>query len=335
MSGNSLGTLEPVPLKQFWPDEAKDFTPWLAKEESLELLSATLGMELELEGIEMFVGPYKADIVAHDATSDTRVIIENQLDKTNHDHLGKVITYASGLNAKVIIWIAKEFTEEHRRAIDFLNEVAAPDLLCFGVEMQLWKIGASQPAPMFRAVARPNEYTSSVKIESEDKLTEAKALYLDFWTHFKDFCKSKGTALSIRTPRPQHWFHIAVGRSQFSLSLTASIQKKRLGCEIYMRGVNAKKAFKLLQKDKMDIETATGPLDWQELPEGQDCRIVLYRLDMDISAKSNWEEAFAWLKSEAETFHKAFSNRIKALPILDAATEDEDHEFAEALNGQS
>lgn len=123
-----LGRLQRVDLREFWTDEARDFTPWLASEENLDLLSAELGMGLELEGTEVPVGPYRADIVAHDVASGGRVVIENQLGVTDHDHLGKTLTYASGLNADTIVWIAKSITEEHRQAIDFLNEKAAPNL---------------------------------------------------------------------------------------------------------------------------------------------------------------------------------------------------------------
>ncbi len=329
MVGKTLGILHPVGLKAFWTDEARDFTPWLAQEASLELLSRTLGLDLELEGIEVSVGPYKADIVARDANSNTMVIIENQLEKTNHDHLGKVLTYASGLNAKIIVWIAKEFTEEHRRALDFLNEVAAPELLCFAVEMQLWKIADSPPAPLFRIVARPNQYATVAKLRVDDNLSETKAQYLAFWTQFRDFCKSKGTTLSLSSPRPQHWFNIAVGHGKFSIALTVSIQKQRLGCELYIRGSSAKKAFKLLEKQKTEIEAVSGPLDWQELPAGQDCRIALYKPEVDVSKKGCWPEAFVWLKAQAEVFHKAFSFRVKALPILDAANEIENEEVVE------
>jgi hypothetical protein len=317
----ALGTLEHVDLRQFWDDEARDFTPWPAKEENLARLSSDLGMELELEGVQVPVGPYWADIVAQDTSSNTRVIIENQLEVTNHDHLGKIITYASGLEAKVVIWIAKSFTEEHRRAIDFLNENSAPKLSFFAVVVKLFRIGNSVPAPMFEIDESPNVFTSTVK-ETEKELTETKVLYLEFWTGFREFCLKHGTFLSLRKPRPQHWFSAAVGRSKFSLSLTASIQKDRLGCEVYMRGKNAKAAFKLLEKDRGAVEQLTGPLDWQELPDGQDCRILLVHPETDISDRANWPAAFEWLKEKAELFHKAFSPRIKALPILDAE-EDE------------
>lgn len=319
-----LGTLEILDPRSAWADEARDFTTWLAKADNLVRLSKALDMELELEGIEVSVGPYKADIVANDTASNCRVVVENQLEKTNHDHLGKVITYASGLDeVKALIWIAREFTEEHRRAIDFLNENTAGKLRLYAVEIQLFKIGGSLPAPHFKIVASPNEYVAAAQ-SKESGFTETKALYLEFWNGFKDYCKSVGTGLNLRKPRPQQWFGMAVGRSKFSLSLTTSAMYKRLGCEIYMRGKNAKQAFKLLEQDKAAIETDTGPLEWQELPDGQDCRVVLYKSNFDPTDRTAWKDGFSWLKKESELFHKVFSPRIKALPIED--DEDDDSE---------
>jgi hypothetical protein len=252
------------------------------------------------------------------------VVIENQLEKTNHDHLGKILTYASGLDAPVMIWIAREFSEEHRRALDFINEKASPELQCYGIEIQLWRIGSSLPAPQFKVISSPNEYTSEIKADTtSNELTETKALYLDLWNGFKDYCNQKGTILKIRKPRPQHWFSISVGRSKFQISLTASLQNRRVGCEIYMRGRNAKTAFKLLEGKKEQIETVTGPLDWQELPTKQDCRIVLFKHDVDLRNRILWPDAYAWYKENGEKLYKAFSPVIRSLPDLDDGDEKE------------
>jgi hypothetical protein len=319
-----LGELSQVDLQKFWLNEAANFTPWLAKNENLERLSSALGMELEKEGVEVHVGPYRADIVARDLSSETRAVIENQLGKTDHDHLGKAITYASGLDARILIWIAKKFSEEHRRALDFLNENAAPNLLCYGVEIQLWKIDDSRPAPVFNIVSSPNEYPL---ITNEEGLSETKSLYLEFWTAFKDYCSAQGTSLTLRKPWSRHRYSIAVGRSKFSVSLTASVQKERIGCELYLRGASAVTNFKLLLQQKEEIEAATGPLEWKELPHRQDCRILTYRDNVDIYDQSEWKDAHRWLKEKAELFHKTFSPQVKALPALggsDLGDEDGD-----------
>ncbi len=320
-AAKKLGRLEPVDLKKLWSHEALGFTPWLAREENLGLLANTLGMDLELEGTEVFVGPYKADIVAQDISSNTRVIIENQLEKTNHDHLGKTLTYASGLDAKVIIWIASEFTEEHRRALDFLNEVAAPSLRCFGIEMQLWRIGNSLPAPLFKVVSSPNDYAVAIKAEHEAGLTETQSLYLDFWSAFKEYWHSQKTHPSLPKPYPQHWMNVAIGRANFTLTLSASAQKQRIGCEIYLSGQQAKKAFSLLKAQQQQIEQLTGPLEWRELSSKQDCRILKIQRSIDIRDRDVWQQAFEWLRQEALLFDKAFRARIKALPSLGNLTE--------------
>jgi len=320
-----LGVLEAVDLRGFWEDEAQDFTPWLAEDANLARLSEALGIDLELEDTEVTVGPFKSDLVARDPGSNARVVIENQLGKTDHDHLGKLMTYASGLDAGMLIWIAREFTSEHRQAIDFLNEKASPDLQCFAIEMKLWRIGTSVPAPQFRIVASPNDFRTIVGPTTK-KLSDTQRLYLEFWTGFKEYCTVQGTFLKIRKPQAQHWVSIAVGRGNFSIELTASSQKRRLGCEIYLSGSNAGKAFALLAQDKPSIESDLGPLIWKELPAKQDCRIVVYKEQVNIKKECNWEDAFAWLKAEAEQFHKTFSHRIKALPNLDDIEEENEGE---------
>ena len=310
-----LGELKRVELREVWTDEARDFTPWLAKPENLMLLSKVLGdVELELEGVEVSVGTFKSDIVATDAMSKGRVIIENQLEKTNHDHLGKIITYASGLDARIIVWIAREFTEEHRQAVDFLNEQAAPDLRIYGIEMKLYRIGNSEPAPEFSVVSRPNEYVALLKNEKHG-LTETRALYNEFWTGFKSSAEQARSTLSIGKPSTVNWIQLSIGRTNFYIGLTAKMKDSRVGCEIYIGGPTAKQAFKLLKEDKAAIEKETGSLDWQELPEGQDCRIVIFRQGVPITDKTAWPEAFKWLRTQAETFTRTFATRIRNLQL--------------------
>lgn len=142
----------------------------------------------------------------------------------------------------------------------------------------------------------------------------SEGLYLEFWQGFLEFCRVNGTFLHFQKPSGRYWLNARVGRSYFTISLTASTQKRRLGCEIYIYSANAKEAFKLLENDKQAIEEKTGPLEWQELPDKHDCRIVLYRWNVDITDKSTWNDAYAWFKSKAELFHNAFSPFIRRLP---------------------
>lgn len=310
-----LGQLQPVDLRTVWDDEAGSFTPWLSKEANLKVLSDAIGVEFEAEDTEVLIGSYKADIVCKTSDDET-AIIENQLEKTNHDHLGKIITYASGLNAKYVIWICRKATEEHRRAIDWLNEISGEAVYFFLLELELWRIGESEPAPKFNVVCSPNEWAKEVRGGgiSEGVWSETKMGHLEFWNRLKDYMEENKTFLRLRRPRPQHWYSMAVGRSKFQISLTRNTSHRKLGCEIYIRGRNAKMAFALLQEQKQEIESKTGELEWKELPGKQDCRIVQY-MDADVNDKDDWPRQFEWLRERAGLFHNVFSERIRKLNL--------------------
>lgn len=320
----------PVELRDYWKDEAREFTPWLASEENLRLLGEAIGFELELEGIEIQVGAFKADIVAKELETQNRVLIENQLERTDHDHLGKLITYASGLNASAVIWIAAEINDEHRRALDWLNDITGKQCAFFGIEIELWRIGASDPAPKFNLVSHPNDWFKTLAGRGEnDALTETQLLNEEFWRAFGDFAKTKGTKLRLRKPRLQHWYPIPIGHSRFYLSLTASTKKRRLGCELYIR--KSKLAFGLLRNDKEPIEREIGvALEWQDLPRKQDCRIAQYRPG-DISDREAWPEFHAWLLERAEVFYRVFSKRVRELN-LEGEDLEEDETLPESSN---
>ena len=309
-----LGKVEKLAIRDQWKNEEYDFTPWLAKEENIQILGDEINLDLEVEGIEIAIGSYKADIVARDGNNRT-VIIENQLEKTDHKHLGQIITYASGVEAQIIIWLCSQVTDEHRQAIDWLNEVTRADIAFFACEIELWRIGNSQPAPKFNVVASPNDWAKVVKSTVNNKeLSETKQAHLDFWNGFKAHMEDAGTSLKLRQPRAQHWYTMAVGRSKFHISLTTNTQSKQIGCEIYIRGEGAKEAFAQLEQQKDDIETKLGQLEWHELPDGQDCRIKLSR-NGDSKAQAQLPELHAWLKKQSEAFYHVFSPRIKALNL--------------------
>ena len=214
-----LGHLELTDLRQQWPGEVKDFTPWLGKE-GLPLLGKTIGGELSLVPDSKRFGAFNADIVAQlDGDEDHRVVIENQLDETDHKHLGQLVTYASGLGARTAICIAKEFRPEHRQALDWLNSGMQGDVSFYGVEIQLVKIGESLPAPLFRIVSSPNTLARTIKEAQRGELTTRRLDYQQFWQELVDYMRSKKTILPLSAPRPQHYFSIPLGRSNIHLSL--------------------------------------------------------------------------------------------------------------------
>jgi hypothetical protein len=162
MMAHTLGRLTRVDLREIWTSEASDFTPWLAREENLAVLAETLGLDLELEAREKAVGPFRADVLCKDIGSGVWVLVENQLERTDHSHLGQLLTYASGLEAVTIVWVAARFTEEHRSTVDWLNKITDESFRFFGLEVELWRIGESPAAPKFNIVSKPNDWSRSV-----------------------------------------------------------------------------------------------------------------------------------------------------------------------------
>ena len=165
----TLGRLERVELRKEWKTEAQDFTPWLTQPENLAVLSQTLNMDLETAGQEESVGQFRADILCRNTLDDSWALIENQLERTDHTHLGQLLTYAAGLQTVTVIWVASTFTDEHRAALDWLNEITDERFRFFGLEIELWRIGDSLAAPKFNIVSKPNEWTRSVSKASRHR----------------------------------------------------------------------------------------------------------------------------------------------------------------------
>lgn len=309
-----LGILQQVDIRSYWSNEERDFTPWLAKDENIQVLANEIGLDLDVEGTEQFIGSFKADILARDA-SDRYVIIENQLEKSDHKHLGQLLTYASGVDARTIIWICREVTAEHRRAMDWLNEHTTTDIGFFACEIELWQIGDSLPAPKFHVIASPNDWAKVVKERSTTQaLSPTKQAHLAYWNGFSAYMEHTGTPLRLRTPWPRHWYTVAVGRSNFSIALTTNTQAQQIGCEIYIRGKAAKKAYHQLHAQRTDIEAKLGALEWHELPEGQDCRIKHVRTG-NTKDLATWDDLHGWMKERAESFYSVFGPRIKQLSL--------------------
>ncbi|WP_228840664.1 DUF4268 domain-containing protein [Candidatus Protochlamydia phocaeensis] len=298
--------------------EAQDFTPWLAQEDNLALLGKTLDMELKLEVCEKDVGPFRADILCKDLNTDRWVLIENQLEATDHKHLGQVLTYASGLKALAIIWVAGHFTEEHRATLDWLNEITDERFHFFGLEIELWSIGESLPAPKFNLVAKPNNWSQQVasaanKLSFED-LTETRKIQLEYWQRLSHYLRDKDSIVRPQKAKPQHWINFAIGRSGMHLSASVNSQKKSIAVELYLRDINAKIFFNSLYNQKQDIEDELGhPLEWMELPEKTASRIILSTRSANFLKKEEWERQHEWLKHYLERFWHVFAHRVKNL----------------------
>lgn len=318
----SLGRLQKVDLRDAWSSESSHFTPWLALEENLQLLGETIGIELELEAQEKDVGPFRADILCKDTATGNWVLIENQLERTDHTHLGQLLTYAAGLNAVTIVWIAQRFTEEHRATLDWLNEHTDESINMFGLEIELWRIGNSPIAPKFNIISQPNDWSRTIQqaAAGSGEVSEHKQFQLQFWTAFRQYMEEKGSFVRCQKPLPQHWTNHAIGRTGVHLASVISTwnsetnsKNPELRVELYLDGPNAKQEFAALLVQKEQIKAAVGfPLTWHN-PEGKALTKIYTRQDANFLNESLWSQQFEWFKQRLERMHKVFGPIVKNL----------------------
>ncbi len=300
-----LEKIQQVELREIWKHEALDFTRWLAESENLDLLSEEIDTELSLIDTEYNVWRFNVDIYAEESTTGRKVIIENQLENTDHDHLWKLITYASWLNAEIIIWIVKDVLEEHQQAIERLNENTDEKINFFAIKMEVWKIWDSYPAPKFHIIAQPNNWVKSVKQNNKNNiLSDTKILQLKFWNYFKEYCQRKWINLRLRKVSAQHWYDISFGRSDCHLSLTVNSQKNTISCEVYIP--NSKETFYNFERNKWEIEKEIGSLDWKALPNKKASRILITN-NWNIYEEGKREEYCSWLSKTAISFQDIFN----------------------------
>lgn len=318
-----LGKLEKVELRKAWGTEAHHFTPWLARPENIAILGNTLALDLEVQSIEQNVGLFRADIVCLDTIDDSFVLIENQLERTDHGHLGQIITYAAGTDAATIVWISAKFTEEHRAALDWLNEHTRDDVKFFGVQLELWKIGDSSPAPRFNIVSKPNDWTRTISNAAHAgnrPMTEMRELQLKYWMGFRDFMETNYPLVAFRSPKPRSWMTSGIGRSGFHLGAVTQSFDNWIRVELYIGGDRAKEYFHKLQEDLQRIESDFGEkLSWEELPEKKASRIAAYLQDVDPTDEADWPRQHKWLAENIQKLRTTFETRVRNLELDDAA----------------
>jgi DNA polymerase III psi subunit len=301
-----LGKLRRVDLRDSWRHEALDFTQWLAEPENLQELGDEIGINIQLIKTEMGTGRYSVDIVAREETTDKKIVIENQLETTDHSHLGQLLTYAAGLEAEFIIWIVKEAREEHKQAVDWLNEHSDEKINIFLIKIELWQIGDSEPAPKFNVLTKPNNWTKIIR-SPENDLTKTRLAKLEFWQQFRDYAANRTPPLILNEPGPHYWYNVPLGRSDCNIGLTIHSIEQKLGCELYIP--DSKQLYQNLYSQKVEIENELGlsGLSWQELPEKKASRIRIL-LEFDFENK-NRNTGFDWLYHTALLFKKVFQKR--------------------------
>jgi len=326
-----LGTLEKVTdLREVWKTEAQNFTPWLAKEENLALLGNTIGLDLELEAVEKDVGPFRADILCKETAMDAWVLVENQVERTDHTHLGQLLTYAAGLNAVSIVWIAKQFTDEHRAALDWLNEITGDEVNFFGLEIELWRIGESPIAPKFNVVSKPNEWTKgknkSLAGTNAGELTPTKKLQFEFWKQFREFMLENSSIMRPQKPAPCHWMSFSIGTSKAHVDGLLNTQRGLMSVSLQInKGEDRLAIFNLLKQEQNLIESELGgSLEWEEKPERKTSHIILRNSNLDPKNKNDWQRQDQWMLETLEKFRASFGSRIKTIDVGDWQPEEID-----------
>lgn len=316
MSNPKLSRLERVDIRDVWANEAASFTPWLAMEENLELLSEAIGIDLEFEAKDRSIGPFSADILCKDAGTGSWVLIENQLGRTDHLHLGQLIAYAAGLEAATVVWLAPKFSDEHRSALDWLNRITCGDHGFYGVEVEAWRIGTSAPAPRFNVVSRPNAWSRSATLATRTidsaALSPGQQLKLDYWTAWRDFAQHSGLGLRTQKPAPTHWTSVPLGRNGYRLDATISIREHRIGVSLVLNHDRAKEVFGRLEDSRAEIERELGaPLIWVRMPDKKESRVELYREETDPADRADWRSQHRWLCEVMDRFMQEFNPRLR------------------------
>ena len=292
-----LGKLEEVvDLRTVWPHETSDFTPWLAKEDNIAILADTLGLDgITIEETESSVGDFKVDIYASETGSNRTIVIENQIEDSNHDHLGKLLTYAAGKSANVIVWIVKNAREEHRAAIEWLNKHSDEDIGFYLCEVKLYRIGNSKPAVKFDVIERPNNWSREVR--NSDAMNETELQRYEYWTALMDYAfQSEDFAKEFnrRTPTTDHWMDFSIGRSVCCIQVTQILRDNKINVGLYIRS-NGRDLSDALSNNKEEIESkAQMNFDWRFRPDNSLCRILIEK-SVALTDRTQWNAQFDWI----------------------------------------
>lgn len=282
-------------LKKAWAHEALEFTPWLSEDENLSELGDTVGIDLQLKETESSVDEFRADIICTEGETDRIVVIENQLEETNHNHLGQIITYAAGKDAKTVIWIARKARDAHAKAVQWLNEHT--DIDFFLVEIELWAINEDTYAPHFNVVERPIDWGRKKPYQ---ELSQTGQILTSFWEHFNRLAPTLPSFIegrfNTRKAWERSWYDLRIGRNDVHITLAARTSKEVLSTGIYIR--NNDELYRRFEAQKTMIESALGTTDilWHE---GRQDRTIRIFTPFDIQEQDDWDKAVVWLCDNA------------------------------------
>jgi hypothetical protein len=329
-----LSHFDKVRLRDAWPTEDGHFTPWLAQPENLKLLGEALGLgELQDQQVEVRVGDFRIDILAVDSEGDT-VIIENQLEQTDHGHLGQILTYLAGQEGKAnLIWIAETFRDEHRAVIDWLNRNTGEEFSFFGVELELWRIGSSPPAPRFKLVAKPNLWTENIREAAREmgdpELAERHRIRMAYWQSFAAFLRERNSTFAVRRPIRTAVYRFSMGRPGFRLLARISIREQLAAVGLTISRDPDRARYHALLTERAVIEAEFGEtITWDEKPGTKRSLISVARIGVNPADSSRYPDVQAWMLDRMERFRKVFEPLIARLPAgqfgREANEEDEE-----------
>jgi hypothetical protein len=303
-----LGRLEPVALRTVWAREDHRFTPWLAQPENLRLLGTTLGLELELQATEQSIGPFCADIVCREAREDRLVLIENQLERTDHTHLGQLITYTAGLATATIVWVAAEFTEEHRAALDWLNSATDDHFRFFGLEVQVWRIGDSMKAPAFRIVSQPNDWMKRTheiaRAVERGEMSELGRQRSAYWRGFRQYLNARPSPVELDRDYASGYVAFQISESPFVLVAYRSVQGP--GVFVRVRAEDLEQVRDALQPLRSEIERISGgSLIGPDADPTNGGWLRSAALRADPTDESDWPRQLAWMADTLERYRAA------------------------------
>lgn len=305
-----LSKLTPVNPREVWAHEEYNFTPWLL--DHADELADALGIELELTANEYPVGTFSLDLLGRDLTHDCTLIVENQLEGTDHNHLGQLVTYAAGTDAGTVVWIATSFREEHRQALDYLNELSGDNARFFGVVVGAVRIDDSRPAALFTVKAQPNDWFAQVAAPTRQTAERGgkAVMYTEFWTKYLKVFQDRYPGWSaVRSPGYKGWSGAPSGFKGGGNRYNAVFKAgDRVAFELYLDAGDADantQLFEHLHAHRAEVEAAFGAtLVWEPLPERRACRIYVDR-DGSVDREEEHEAYIGWLVDVAGRFRDA------------------------------
>lgn len=302
-----LGRLEEIDVRKVWAHEQYDFSKWLSSEENIKLLGDTLNLSLTDIETEKFVGSYRCDIICKDELTGKTVLIENQLEPTNHDHLGKIITYASGLDASVVVWIVASVRDEHASAIEWLNKNTTDDLSFFLVEVHAYKIGNSMPAPMFKIIEQPNDFAKQAKTMAKaPEINESQAKRLEFWNQFNDYIDKIGKPINKHKATTDHWYTVAIGSSQCHISIDLVNREHKIRVGIWIP--DDKMLYDKFYANKELIEQVAGiRFTWDRLDNKKASLVCTYIKGLDFNNQTNYPDLMQEAIEKVLLFKRVFT----------------------------